>query len=315
MRTHTPPPVTGRKIHLRGAGIIGLALPLALSLGMISVGAGERETPKRVEGVPSLDEMKAFSSMLGGSTAAPLPKTPVTPKGPHGSTNPHYNLPPDKLLLVALQHLAEGRPAEAMRTLNMAIARHPDDYKLRGVRASLYLQHRQYAKALADLEVALKQHPDDPLLLVNRAQAYRGFKRIKEALDDLDHAIRIKPDFVGALFNRGALLFEQKRYKEALADFEKVAALNPHLPAARFNIAVTYDALGKRKLAMKELEDFLKVAKHKGWIAVAQKQLNNWRKMEGLPPIDFSAAAQESSIKKTPAENTAKATDRTEASK
>ena len=267
-----------------------VAASLLLATGAPAAFAGETGKSDKTEMMPSLDEMKAFSSTLGGGAAMPAPKTPVTPKGPHGSANPHYKLPPDKLLLVALQHLSEGRPQEAMRTLNMAIARYPDDYKLRGVRASLYLQHRQYAKALADLEVALKQHPDDPLLLVNRAQAYRGFKRSKEALDDLNHAIRIKPDFVGALFNRGALLFEQKRYKEALADFEKVASLNPHLPAARFNIAVTYEALGNRKQAMKELEDFLKVAKHKGWIAVARKQLNNWRKMEGLPPIDFDTA-------------------------
>ena len=233
--------------------------------------------------MPSLNEMKTFSDMLKGG-AAPG-KTPVRPKGPHGKANPHYNLSPEKLVRVALQHLAEGRPAEAMRTLDMAIARYPDHYQLRGVRASLHLQHRRYARALADLEVALKQRPDDPLLLVNRAQAYRGFRRDGEALEDLDHAIRIKPDFVGALFNRGALLFEKKRYKEALADFEKVAELDPHLPAARFNIAVTYAALGDRRQAMKELEDFLKVARHEGWIAVARKQLDNWRRLEGLPPL------------------------------
>ncbi len=256
---------------------------LAAALAVPGLQARAEEKPA----MPSLKEMQSFSSTLKGET--PPPKTPVRPQGPHSKVNPHYKLTPEKHVQVALQHLAEGRPVEAMKALDMAIALYPDNYQLRGVRASLYLQHKKYAKALADLEVALKSRPDDPLLLVNRAQAYRGFRRDREALEDLDHAIRVKPDFIGALFNRGALHFEKKRYKEALADFEKVAELDPHLPAARFNIAVTYESLGDRKRAMKELEDFLKVTKHKGWIAIARKQLNNWRKMEGLPEIDFAA--------------------------
>ncbi len=257
-----------------------------LAATLVAASFPARAEEKKAPAMPSLQEMQSFSRTLKGETP---PKTAVRPQGPHSRANPHYRLPPEKHVQVALQHLAEGRPAEAMKALDMAIALYPDNYQLRGVRASLYLQHRRYAKALADLEVALKSRPDDPLLLVNRAQAYRGFRRDREALEDLNHAIRVKPDFIGALFNRGALHFEKKRYKEALADFEKVAELDPHLPAARFNIAVTYESLGDRKRAMKELEDFLKVTKHRGWIAIARKQLNNWRKMEGLPEIDFAA--------------------------
>ncbi len=257
-----------------------------LAAALVAMGLSARAEERKPPAMPSLQEMQSFSSTLKGGTP---PKTAVRPQGPHSKVNPHYKLPPEKHVQVALQHLAEGRPVEAMKALDMAIALYPDNYQLRGVRASLYLQHKKYAKALADLEVALKSRPDDPLLLVNRAQAYRGFKRDREALEDLDHAIRVKPDFIGALFNRGALHFEKRRYRKALADFERVAELDPHLPAARFNIAVTYESLGDRKRAMKELEDFLKVTKHKGWIAIARKQLNNWRKMEGLPEIDFAA--------------------------
>jgi len=265
------------------------------------------------QATPSVNDMKGFSSMLKGKPA-PMTKIPVTPKGPHARTNPHYNLPPEKHVQVALQHLAEGRPVEAMKALDLGIALYPGNYQLRGVRASLFLQHKKYAKALADLEVAMKKRPDDPLLLVNRAQAYRGFNRDKEALADLDHAIKVKPDFIGALFNRGALLFEKKRYKQALADFEKVAALDPHLPAARFNIAVTQEALGHRKQAMKELEDFLKVTRHKGWIAIARKQLNNWRKMEGLPEIKFPplTAAKDGKAKGAKPEDAKTAADKGE---
>ncbi len=276
---------------LHRSAAMALAGLFALTRCIMPAPAADRKSAP----LPSLDEMKAVSDMLKGGRKpegmpitgddGALPRIPVMPGGPHARADPHDRLPPEKLVQVALQHLAEGRPAEAMRTLDAAIARYPRHVQLRGVRASLHLQHRRYARALADLEVALKQQPDDPLLLVNRAQAYRGFRRDEEALADLDHALRVKPDFIGALFNRGVLLFEKRRYRQALADFEKVVELDPHLPAARFNIAMTLRALGERRRAMKALQDFLGIAKHEGWVAVALKQLNNWRQMEGLPPL------------------------------
>ncbi len=283
------------------------AISLLAAAGLFALAAQAPLAAKDKQAAPTLDDMKSFSGALKGPQS--VPKTAVTPKGPHATGNPHYKLTPEKHVQVALQHLAEGRPVEAMKALDLAIAIYPDNYQLRGVRASLFLQHRKYAKALADLEVAMKKRPDDPLLLVNRAQAYRGFNRDKEALEDLNHAIKVKPDFIGAIFNRGALLFEKKRYKEALADFEKVAGIDQHLPAARFNIAVTKEALGQRKEAIKELENFLKVTKHKGWILVARKQLNNWRKMEGMPEIKFpplKADAPEHDGAKKPAAQSAK---------
>ncbi len=272
-------------------GLTRLTL-LAACLAAAAAPALAGDAAKDASPIPDLREMEAVARGLKAGASPSAGALPYTPKpGAHNPANPHLNLPPEKLLLVALQHLSEGRPAQAMQTLDMAIAKYPDHPKLRGVRASLHLQHKRYADALADLEVALKSAPDDPLLLVNRAQAYRGFKRNAEALADLDRAIEKKPDFIGALFNRGALLFEMRKYDKALKDFEKVATLDPHLPAARFNIAMTLDALGRRKEAMKELEDFLKVAKHQGWRTVALKQLNNWRKQAGLPPLEIKPAA------------------------
>ena len=292
----------GRHVHPVSGFPAILAGALYLAGALLPALAGNDAA--RPASMPDFKEMqraaRALKSLSGkGGNAAAMPMTPYP--GAHNPRNPHMNLPPGKLLLVALQHLSEGRGDEAMKTLNFALRRYPDDVKLRGVRASLHLRHKRYAAALADLEVALKHSPDDPLLLVNRAQAYRGFKRNAEALADLDHALKQKPGFIGALFNRGALLFEMKKYDAALKDFEKVAALDPHLPAARFNIAMTLDALGRRREAMKELEDFLKVAKHAGWRAVATRQLNNWRREAGLPPLKQQVPAAEKASAGPPA--------------
>ena len=199
--------------------------------------------------------------------------------GPHGKNNPHSKLSPEQRVQVALQHLAEGRRGEALESLGRGIGKHPNHPQLRGIRASLFLQDKQYAKALADLEVALKATPDDPLLLVNRAQAYRGFKRDEAALADLNRALDLNPKLVGAQFNRGTLFFQQGKYKEALADFEQCVAIDPHAAAPRFNLAMTLDAVGERDKAVGELENFLKTAKHEGWRKIAEKQLQRWGKI------------------------------------
>lgn len=198
-------------------------------------------------------------------------------QGPHGSGDPHAKLGPEKLVKVALQHLSEGRREEAMKTLNSGIEAYPDNPKLRGVRGSIYLQHKEFSEALGDFEAGLKAKPDDVLLLVNRAQAYRSFNRMTEALADLDKAVELQPDLVAARFNRGALYVSMRRFKEARADFEHCIGVNPHEAAPRFNLAITLAELGNPKEAIVEMERFIQVAQNDNWKKVAQKQLDVWR--------------------------------------
>ncbi|GAB4239343.1 MAG: hypothetical protein Kow0032_26400 [Methyloligellaceae bacterium] len=204
-------------------------------------------------------------------------------KGPHGSGDPHAALGPGKLVKVALQHLSEGRRAEAMKTLNSGIERYPDDPQLRGIRGSIYLQHKEFAKALSDFEAGLKARPDDVLLLVNRAQTYRSFNRTDEALADLNRAIKLQPDLVAARFNRGALYLSLRKLEEARADFEHCVSVDPHEAAPRFNLAIVLAELGKREEAIAEMERFLKIARSDSWKKVAREQLAVWRKTAKVP--------------------------------
>lgn len=212
-------------------------------------------------------------------------------KGPHGSGDPHAKLGPGKLVTVALQHLAEGRRDDAMRTLNSGIASYPKNPELRGVRGSIYLQHKEFAKALSDFEAAVAERPDDALLLVNRAQGYRSFNRLDEALADLNKAIELKPDLVAARFNRGALYVNMRKLEEAKADFEHCIAVDPHVAAPRFNLAIALDGLGQREEAVKEMERFLKVAKQESWKKVAREQLDVWKKADDTATAEVKKSA------------------------
>lgn len=197
--------------------------------------------------------------------------------GPHGGYDPHAALSPDKLVQVALQHLAEGRERQALETLDEAIARFPSEASLLGVRGSVLLERGDVSAALSDLEAAVALQPDNPVSLINRAQTYRQFGRIAEALSDLDRAIDLAPDNVAARFNRGAIRFSSGDHAGALEDFDRCIALEPHAPAPYFNRAAARDALGDRSAAIVDLQRFMELADNKEWKQTAQKLLDTWR--------------------------------------
>ena len=198
------------------------------------------------------------------------------PAGAHGRKDPHAALSAEKLIQVALQHHAEGRSAEAINTLNEAIAKH-NDAKLYAVRGSLLLEQGRVSKALPDLEKSLELKPDDPLTLTNRAQAYRQFGRIAESLADLNRAIELDPDLIAARFNRGAIHYSSEEHEAALHDFDHCIAVDPHNPAPYFNRAAVHDALGRRDAAVADLNRFLELSDNETWNKTAKDLLQRWK--------------------------------------
>lgn len=210
-----------------------------------------------------------------GSAQAENP-LPVSPGRPHGQHDPHGALDAQTRLSIALQHQAEGRPVEALQTLDDAILRYERDGELRAVRGSLLLSFGRVARALEDLELAAKLRPDDAAIYTNRAQAYRGFGREAEALADLDKAIELDSALLAARFNRGALLHARGDYAKALADFDQCVAIDPHAPAAYFNRASTYEALGRRADALADLQRFRELTDNPQWQRAADELMKAW---------------------------------------
>ncbi len=208
--------------------------------------------------------------------AAPKPRPNSFRAGPHGGHDPHAGLTPDKHARVALQHLAEDRPVEALNTLDQAIAQYPEAAELHGIRGSLLLEQGEVTEALASLESAVRLAPDNPLHLTNRAQAYRKFNRTDEALADLDRAIEIDTGLLSARFNRGALSFSQGDFETALIDFEQCIAIDPHTAAPWFNRAAVYEATGRREEAIADLRRFLEIAPSEEWKTTAEELLQQW---------------------------------------
>ena len=206
------------------------------------------------------------------------PPALITPGRPHApSYDPHVRLDPETQIRIALRHEREGRHQEALNTLSLAIDANPESARLHAVRGSMLLAEQQVVAALRDLEKAVQLDPDSAEALTNRAQAYRLFGRLDEALGDLDRALAKDPDLVAARFNRGALRFGKQDYQGALADFDHCVAVDPHAPGPYYNRAAVNDALGRRDLAIADMERFIEISDNPQWREQAGKLLAIWR--------------------------------------
>ena len=200
----------------------------------------------------------------------------LTGKPHSGGYNPHGKLAPEQLIHVALRHMQEGRPKDALNELDRGVVRYPDNAELLAVRGSLLLQLGRISDALRDFEAALAIDPDDAKTLINRSQAYRQFGRIQEALIDLDHALALNPDLVAAHFNRGSIYYSSSEFDKALADFEACIAIDPHDPAPYFNRASTHYVLGDRTDAIKDMQHFLELTDQSEWKKTAEELIEQW---------------------------------------
>lgn len=114
--------------------------------------------------------------------------------------------------------LSEGKPREALRTFQQAVADDPKD-----------------ARAWLDLGLASEEVGDASAA----EQAYR-------------RAVDIDPGFPDPLNNLGVLLREAGKLDQAIDMLERAAAIDPALVAARFNLALAYEDQGRLEEAERE---------------------------------------------------------------
>ncbi|MFV1982074.1 MAG: tetratricopeptide repeat protein [Thiohalomonadales bacterium] len=229
---------------------------------------------------------QVLSETAGTSTVTAQNQT--RPSGAHSQADPHGKLSPEKRVLVALQHLKEGRRQQALTVLNESIQQFPDSSRLLSVRASILLEQGNTTLALNDLEKAVQLAPEDIILRINRAQAYRSFGRISEAFADLNFALAQQPTLVSALFNRGAIHFSSGNLTAALADFNACIKSQPTQAAPYFNRAAVYEAMNKKQLAIADLKHFIKLSSSDSWKQTAQKLLEQWQAKSKHKPVKKS---------------------------
>jgi CHAT domain-containing protein len=142
---------------------------------------------------------------------------------------------------------------EANYKIKKAILRHPEDSTWLQLKGRAAILSWEYDKAIKVLDDALSLSPNDPALLI-------------------DHAT--------ALFERGEHRGDKGKsdFAQAANDLEKALESNPKNPVALFNLAIMYEKLECRHVAIDRWKKYLVVDSTSAWASEAFSRLKDLEK-------------------------------------
>jgi tetratricopeptide (TPR) repeat protein len=147
-----------------------------------------------------------------------------------------------------------GQHADAVRQIDLALKRNPDNAFALSNRGNALKELRRFDEALASYDRALSLRPDYAEAHSNRGNTLQELKRFEEALASYDRAISLRVDYAEAYSNRGNALYELKRFAEALASYDRALALRPDYAEAYSNRGNTLHALRRFEEALNSFD-------------------------------------------------------------
>ena len=141
----------------------------------------------------------------------------------------------DSWLEKGRQALSEGKPKEAIESLNRAIEKDDQNARALNARGVAYFELKDFTNALLDFQQAMRVKPDWYQPYFNRARLKVEQTDWEGALKDFSEAVSRQPDSAEVYTNRGTVLYNLNRLPEAMHDFDKAIQLKPTEATARFN--------------------------------------------------------------------------------
>ncbi|HEY7311653.1 MAG TPA: tetratricopeptide repeat protein [Gemmataceae bacterium] len=207
------------------------------------------------------------------------------------------DLPPLVLFVLGSSLLATGNAAEAVRLLESACARRPQDFWLNyqlGVALS-QLKPPQNAESVRYCTAAIALRPDVPSLWVNLGGVLAPQGRLPEAIAAFNKAIDLKPDYALAHYSLGIARMKGNDTDRGRKSLEEAIRLWP-------DFAPAHEALGNllaRQREPAEAEKHLREAiRLKPNYADAHNDLANVLAMRGKP--DEAIASYRTALKFAP---------------
>ncbi len=156
--------------------------------------------------------------------------------------------------------LAEDIP-EAVSILETAVAKFPEEEKLRYYLGSLYDKQGNQDKGLEQMEEILKINPQnvDALNYIAYTWTQKGI-RLNDAEQMLKKALTLKPDNGYVQDSWGWYLYTRGRNSEAVVELEKAAKLKPNESTILEHLADAYLKSNLREKAFQKYVDAAKVA-------------------------------------------------------
>jgi len=193
------------------------------------------------------------------------------------------------LLGQALDRL--GKPPEALKCFDAAIAVDPKFAEAHGNRANILADARMPEEALKSFDHALAINPNSPTDLLNRGALLQDLGRHAEALESYDKALTIVPNAPNVMMNRANALAMLGRVAESVAVYDAVIAANPKAPLAYAQKGLALKHHGRFDEARATIEQALTIEPNDAVNSVALGQLllltGDWRK--GLPLLERRA--------------------------
>jgi tetratricopeptide (TPR) repeat protein len=151
-------------------------------------------------------------------------------------------------------YLTAGRPAEALKPLNSAIAAYPtfaDAYYDRGV---TYYELQQYDQSAADLNRAAQLLPDwaEPLLALG--QTYYAQKRLQDAAKVYERAGTIWPTWPAPEYSLAMVRLDEGRLEEATRHLDRAEKLGPWRAIHHQELAQKLFAKGNNVAAWRQVQ-------------------------------------------------------------
>ncbi len=131
----------------------------------------------------------------------------------------------DSLRLRADIQIGQKKFADAIVTLQQAVAQAPRDAQLIGGLGRVYLQTRDFASAEKELKTALQIDPNNLVYWKDLSSTYYLSGNCPATLATLDVIAKVEPPASGAWFIRALCYDKLHQFKPALEAYEKFLAL------------------------------------------------------------------------------------------
>jgi len=123
--------------------------------------------------------------------------------------------------------------------------------------AKRHLYRKEWASAIQHCDSFITMEPSDFEGYWLRGQAYHWSGQYANAVSDYSKAIRLNPNNPEIRDHRGNAFLWLKQYDLAVQDYSEAMRLDPKQPAYYWNRSLAYEAQGRKRDAIKDLQQYI----------------------------------------------------------